>query len=541
MPQRSHNHAVRPAVLLPVLLLTAGCAAGRQSPAAAPDPPATPVVAPAPRPESTRAAASAPAVAPAPVPAPGVTTSVFSSGTLSGDTRARIDALLAQPAFEHAQLSLVVTSLGSGDTLYRANGAQLFIPASTQKVVTTAVAAETLGWNFRFETRLLAAGSVRRGRLDGDLVVVGSGDPTLSRYHPGRMALFDTWAQTVKDAGITHVRGRIVGVDDAFEEPGWSPGWSWEDLAEDYGAPISALQLNGSEARVMVAPARTPGAPALVSLSPEDTGLVIDNRVVTSAAGTARTTAVARVPGTSVLIVSGDMPLDAAPRALDTTVPNPTTFYVATFRSALRRHGIRVDGPAVDADEVAVKPDPSTFRLLAVDLSPPLSELVDVTNKWSRNDYAETLLRAVDLTSPGATIDGGLRTVRRVLDAWGVPAEGVRSFDGSGLSRYDGLSADALVAILKAVWARPHLRDTFIDTLPLAGASGTLASRMTNGSAQGRVRAKTGSMFNVRTLAGYITTASGDTLAVAFMANGFLQRASDVDALSDEILALLAR
>ena len=227
--------------------------------------------------------------------------------------------------------------------------------------------------------------------------------------------------------------------------------------------------------------------------------------------------------------------------ALDTTVPNPTTFYVATFRSALRRHGIRVDGPAVDADEVTAKPDPATFRLLAVDLSPPLSELVDVTNKWSRNDYAETLLRAVDLSSPGATVEGGLRTVRRVLDSWGVPADGVRSFDGSGLSRYDGLSADALVAILKAVWARPHLRDTFIDTLPLAGESGTLASRMTNGTARRRVRAKTGSMFNVRTLAGYVTTESGDTLAVAFMANGFLQRASDIDALSDEILALLAR
>jgi D-alanyl-D-alanine carboxypeptidase/D-alanyl-D-alanine-endopeptidase (penicillin-binding protein 4) len=122
-----------------------------------------------------------------------------------------------------------------------------------------------------------------------------------------------------------------------------------------------------------------------------------------------------------------------------------------------------------------------------------------------------------------------------------VPVEGVRSFDGSGLSRYDGLSADALVAILRAVWDRPHLRDTFISTLPQAGESGTLASRMTAGPARSRVRAKTGSMFNVRTLAGYVTTASGDTLAVAFMANGFLQRSTEVDALSDEILALLAR
>lgn len=471
----------------------------------------------------------------------GVTPGVFSSGTLSGDVRARIDALLAQPAFEHAQLSLVVHALGSGASLYRHNGARLLIPASTQKVVTTAVAAETLGWNFRFETRLLAAGRITRGRLDGDLVVVGSGDPTLSRYHPGRTALFDTWAEVVKAAGITHVRGRVVGVDDAFEEPGWGPGWSWEDLAEDYGAPVGALQLNGSEARVSVAPGRTPGASAVVTVSPSDTGLVIDNRAVTSAAGTARTVAVARVPGTSVLTLSGTIPLDAAPRALDTTVPNPTTFFVATFRSALLRHGVRVDGAAVDADEVTAPPDPAEQRLLAVDLSPSLAELVDVTNKWSRNDYAETLLRAVDLSSPGASLEGGLQTVRRVLESWGVPVDGVRSFDGSGLSRYDGLSADALVAILRAVWDRPHLRDTFISTLPQAGDSGTLASRMTAGPARSRVRAKTGSMFNVRTLAGYVTTASGDTLAVAFMANGFLQRSDEVDALSDEILALLAR
>jgi D-alanyl-D-alanine carboxypeptidase/D-alanyl-D-alanine-endopeptidase (penicillin-binding protein 4) len=464
-----------------------------------------------------------------------------SPATLDSADRERIDALLAQPALEHAQLALVVRSLGSGETLYRANGAKLLIPASTLKVVTSAVAADRLGWQYRFETRLLAAGRIAKETLDGDLVVVGGGDPTLNRRHEGRDALFDAWAAAVKAAGIFHVTGRIVGVDDAFAEPGWGPGWSWEDLAEGYGAPVGALQYNESEVDVQVGPGRTPGLPAIVALSPGDHDLLVDNQAVTAAPGTPRTVTVSRPAGTRFLLVAGDVPMDGGATELTTTAANPTTFYAAALRSALQRNGIRVDGDAADFDEVRRPPDLTGARTLAVDLSPPLTEVVDVTLKWSRNEYAETMLRALDLgASSQASNDGGLDTVRATLARWGVPEEGYRIFDGSGLSRYDGLSADALVTVLGAVWQDERLRDPFVAALPLAGDSGTLAQRMTGGPAKGRVWAKTGSMFNVRTLAGYVQTAGGDTLAVAFMANGFTLKAAEIDEVSDEILQVLA-
>ena len=461
--------------------------------------------------------------------------------TIGSADRARIDALLGQPALEHAQLALAVRSLGSGETLYRANAAKLLIPASTMKVVTTAVAADRLGWQYRFETRLLATGRLANDTLDGDLVVVGGGDPTVNRRHEGRDTLFVAWAQALKAHGIFHVTGRVVGLDDAFAEPGWGLGWSWEDLAEGYGAPVAALQYNESEVDVQVGPGMTPGLPAVVALSPGDHDLLVDNRAVTTAPGTARTVTVARPAGTRFLVVSGDVPMDGGATEVTTTAANPTTFYAAALRSTLQRNGIRVDGEAADADEVRKPIDLGDARTVAVDLSPPLTEIVDVTLKWSRNEYAETLLRVLDLNATsGATADGGLDTVRATLERWGVPRDGYRIFDGSGLSRYDGLSADALVAVLGAVWSDPRLRDPFVAALPLAGQSGTLAHRMTDGPAEGRVSAKTGSMFNVRTLAGYVRTAGGDTLAVAFMANGFTLKAHEIDQVSDEILQILA-
>ena len=462
-------------------------------------------------------------------------------GTLGSTDRARIDTLLAQPALEHAQIALVVRSLSSGETLYRVNGAKLLLPASTMKVVTSAVAADRLGWHYRFETRLLAAGQVAKETLTGDLVVVGGGDPTLNRRHDGRDAMFDGWARALKAAGIFHVTGRVVGVDDAFAEPGWGPGWSWDDLAEGYGAPVGALQYNESEVDVQVGPGRTPGLPAVVALSPGDHDLLVDNQAITTAPGTARRVTVSRPTGTRFLLVAGSVPMDGGATEVTTTAANPTIFYAAALRSALQRNGIRVDGEAADSDEVRTPVDLSGARTIAVDLSPPLAEVVDVTLKWSRNEYAETMLRALDLNARSeASADGGLDTVRATLERWGVPAEGYRIFDGSGLSRYDGLSADALVAVLGVVWQDDRLRQPFVAALPLAGESGTLAHRLTAGPAKGRVWAKTGSMFNVRTLAGYVETAGGDTLAVAFMANGFLQRAPEIDAVSDEILQVLA-
>ena len=177
--------------------------------------------------------------------------------------------------------------------------------------------------------------------------------------------------------------------------------------------------------------------------------------------------------------------------------------------------------------------------LLLEDRSPPLSEIVDVTLKWSRNLYAETLLMSMSPAGQPATTDAGLMAMRETLEAWHVPAESYLARDGSGLSRYDYVSADALLALLTHVWSEPKLAETFKSTLPVAGVSGSLANRMKETPAQGRVLAKTGSMSQVRSLSGYVMTLADEPLVFSIVVNGFRVPSKEIDAIVDKALVRL--
>jgi D-alanyl-D-alanine carboxypeptidase/D-alanyl-D-alanine-endopeptidase (penicillin-binding protein 4) len=448
---------------------------------------------------------------------------------------ASLDAVFADPTFTRAQSALVVQSLATGDTLYRRHGATWLVPASTMKVLTSVAAAERLGWGFRFETRLVAMGPIVNGTLRGDLLVVGGGDPSINPRHPARAAAFDQWARALKAKGVVHIAGHIVGDDSAVEQPGWGIGWAWDDLVEGYGAAYAALQYHEGEVTVTIGPGSTPGAPAVLYLSPANHGLLVDHRAVTGAEATTPRLTLSREPGTRFLHVDGNAPLQAAPVSAVTAVANPTLYFTDELRAALQRHGIVVDGAAADIDDLSDRPQAAAGTALLVDLSPPLSEIADVTLKWSRNEYAEAMLMALDATPP-ATAAEAIPVLRQTLADMGVDPGGYTTRDGSGLSRNDYLSADALVATLSAAWQRPHLRETLATTLPQAGRSGSLADRLKGTPAEGRVRAKTGSMSNVRSLAGFVETAAGEPLAFAFLVNGFDVRASEIDARVDEML-----
>jgi D-alanyl-D-alanine carboxypeptidase/D-alanyl-D-alanine-endopeptidase (penicillin-binding protein 4) len=483
------------------------------------------------------ACAGRPAAAPVASPSPPVPVAVVPAEPRK-EALGPLFASLNQPTFARAQTALVVRSLTTGETLYRHNGPTWLVPASTMKMLTTGAAAERLGWGFRFETRLVAMGPIGNGMLRGDLLIVGGGDPSINPRHPDRVATFDQWARTLKAKGIVHIAGHIVGDDSAVEQPGWGIGWAWDDLVEGYGAAYAALQYYEGEVAVTIGPGATPGAPAVLYLSPANHGLLVDNRAITGAAGTTPRLALAREPGTRFLTVEGNAPLQAGPVSAITAVANPTLYFTNELRATLQRHGIVVDGAAADIDDLSDRPRAADGTLLFVDQSPPLAEIADVTLKWSRNEHAEAMLMALDATAP-ATARDAIPVLRRTLAELGVAPEGYTTRDGSGLSRNDYLSADALVATLAAAWERPHLRDTLIATLPEAGRSGSLADRLKGTAAEGRVHAKTGSMSNVRSLAGFVDTAAGESLAFAFLVNGFDVRPSEVDARVDEMLLAL--
>lgn len=482
------------------------------------------------------ASRSAPvAVPPAPQAARAQAPTPTSLEQLQSDLR----ALFTAANVSHAHWGVHVVSLRTGDTLFDLDARKFFVPASNQKIVTTAVAAERLGWDFRFTTRLLATSPISpAGTIDGDLIVSGDGDPSINPRHPARWQIFDEWAAALRDRGVRTVTGNLIADDDRFAEPGWGAGWAWDDMQYGYSAQVTALQFNENEVDVIVGPGIEPGAPAIIATSPADSGVFPVNLVSTVAAGGDSRVDIDRQPGTPYLNVRGRVAIGAAPVTVSAAVDNPTRFYVNALETALRRHGISVAGNAVDLDDLHDRPKRDHLTELLVDRSPPLPEIADVLMKWSRNGYAETLLVALSPPGEPATPAAGLAALRETLSAWGIQDE-VVARDGSGLSRYDAVTPHALTVLLQRIATDPARLEMFRSTLPMAGVSGSLANHMKGTPAEGRVVAKTGSMSGVRGLSGYATTTEGEPLAFSFLVNNYRIPSSEIEALMDRALVRL--
>ena len=440
----------------------------------------------------------------------------------------------------HAHIAVLVRSLSSGETLYALNPRHLLVPASNQKVLTTAAAARRLGWDFRLTTIIRALGRVdSRGVLEGDLIISGSGDPTISPRFPERWAVIDAWADRIAARGVTRITGRIIG-DDGAGKPGWGSGWSWDDLTEDYGSQIGALQLNENELHLTITPAGQAGQATSITAVPAQHALTLVNRVGTGDAGSATRIALDRAPGTDVLTLSGTIARDARPRLVRTSLANPTRAFAATVREALIRRGIFVDGAAIDIDDLPTTLDVTQAETWITDQSLPLRTMIDPVLRHSMNGYAESLLWALSPAGAPANEAAGLAVLRQTLTDMGVDPATYRAFDGSGLSRYNMLSPLALVQTLTAVWKDPVLREPYMAALPHPGQPGSFERRFVGTPAAGRVWAKTGSMFNIRTLSGFVTAANGDPLVFSMMANQYTTPTSRIDEMMNAAVIWLA-
>jgi D-alanyl-D-alanine carboxypeptidase/D-alanyl-D-alanine-endopeptidase (penicillin-binding protein 4) len=437
---------------------------------------------------------------------------------------------------------VLVRSAQTGEALYALNARRLLMPASNMKLVTLAAAAERLGWDYTYETTVRAAGSIEDGVLQGDLVVVGSGDPSIGTADGMAGRLFAGWAERLRSAGIRVVDGRVVGNDNRFDDERLGFGWSWDDLADDYAAGVSALQFNENAVRVTIAPGLAAGEPASYAVAPTGSGLTIENDVTTAAADATASITASRLPGSMRLRLRGAIPLGAAPMSRAVSVDNPTLFFVTALRDALIAHGIDVRGPAVDGDvaqPVGSCPADAQATLISY-RSPPLSVLAARLMKSSQNLYAETFLKTMGAEAGTPTAPGGRAVEQNVLAAWRVPDGELIVRDGSGLSRYDYVTAETLVDILMHIDRDERLRGPFEGALPVAGRDGTLAARMKGTAAEGNARAKTGAMSNVRALSGYVTAADGQPLIFSILANNFEAPPDVITAAIDAIVVRLA-
>ena len=452
--------------------------------------------------------------------------------------QADLSAIFETPQFERSFWSVLVRPADSTDDLYSLNASKLMMPGSAMKIVTLAAAAELLGWDHQFETKVVSLAPTDEGVLRGDLVVMGGGDPSISERSevPG---VLRTLARQVRDAGITRIEGGIIGHDDLFDD-GFGFGWTLDNLPYGYAAAVSALEYNEGSVDLVIRAGAAAGDPVAIQVRPGGSGLHIDNRLATVAETETGRLTLERLPGSSRVVVHGQIPAKAAPFARTASVDNPTVFFVSAFREALIAEGIQVHGDAMDIDDFLAKPDFTGARMLVSHTSPPLRQIAASMMRVSQNQYAETLLRALGAPDAlGATSALGAQRVRTVLKGWNIADDSYLMADGSGLSRYNYVTSDALVRILRQMRDDPKHASAFADSLPVAGRDGPLSRRLAGTAAEGRVRAKTGTVDNVRAIAGYVETASGETLVFSIIANNFTVPTSAIDAAADKALVRL--
>jgi D-alanyl-D-alanine carboxypeptidase/D-alanyl-D-alanine-endopeptidase (penicillin-binding protein 4) len=443
---------------------------------------------------------------------------------------ANLDKILTDSRLNGAGTSMQVRDGATGAVVYSRGADQRVIPASNEKLMTSAAALQVLGPAYRFHTRVSYTGTKTGRTVSGNLYLQGRGDPTLTAADLDRMAA------AVVTAGITRVNGALVGDDNFFDRVPLGLDWSWQDESYAYAAPISALTVastadfdTGSVAVYSRAGAAT-GRPAVVGLVPATSAVTVVNRTTTGAAGSADTVTAVRQRGTNTVVVTGSSPLRAAAAVDLVSVASPAQVAVSVFRDALKRRGVTVVGATTVGGGT-----PPTAKLVTDRASITLAQLLVPFLKLSNNGHAELLVKAMSRVS-APTIPGnwttGLTAAADALRALGVDPQVVRLGDGSGLTRRNWLTTRQIANLLHGAQTRPWFT-TWYAALPIAGnpnrlVGGTLGARMRGTAAADNLHAKTGTLSGVNALSGYVNDATGRRLVVSIVVNNALSNVADV-------------
>ncbi|HTA60642.1 MAG TPA: D-alanyl-D-alanine carboxypeptidase/D-alanyl-D-alanine-endopeptidase [Candidatus Baltobacteraceae bacterium] len=440
---------------------------------------------------------------------------------------ARVESLLGAAPVDKGEWGLLVVDAETGATLYEKNANDYFLPASNMKLLTTALALDTLGPEYRFRTTVETNGTLGPdGKLSGDLILVGRGDPNLSNRKfpyetkeefegPPEKALAEL-ADAIAARGVKEITGDVAGDDSYFPRERYPDGWEIDDMVWEYGAAISAIIVNDNTVTLTLTPANAGGTVAAV-VEPATREFVVKNEVITIGAKEKPDLRLTRDPGGDNVVVSGVMPAGSAPRKLVLAIQEPALQAANLLAQLLKDRGIRIDGGVRAQHE----PDPgeAARTVLAEHLSVPLKDSVKLVNKISQNLHTEVLLRTAARQQGRWATPEDLQKFPASFYAKAGIAEGdVIQTDGSGLSRHDLVTPRAFVALLGYAQKQPWF-PAFLASLPVAGADGTLNERMKEPPLAGKIHAKTGSVTHVRTLSGYAETPGGRKLIFSFLSN----------------------
>ncbi len=443
-----------------------------------------------------------------------------------------IDNALNASCLDDNQTSVNVVAMPSGRVVYASNINKPLLPASVMKIITTAAALHYLGPEYRFKTQFLYSGSRQGNTLFGDLIIRGGGDPTLTTEKLWQIAT------KIKASGINEITGNLVIDAHFFDQYDMAPEWELEERSQRaYDAKLSVLTLNYNSIAIHLQPGQSVGSRVNAWLEPALPYMRLHNTAKTIKRGR-NTVSVRRSEqemGNVKMRVGGKLPIRSQEKVIRLNVDNPIRYATETFRTLLRDAGVKIDG----SSKVVFRP--IVANELHEHLSEPLSLILKALNTYSNNLTAEQIIKAIAAErygTPGTHAEG-LRLVKEFLRLNGVNMHGIELIDGSGLSRKNRLTTRAITDLLTSLFSRFDIGPDFLSALRVMGAYGVLSQRLAKSPARGKIRAKTGSLRKVSTLAGYVATQDGHVYGYALFLNNNRCGHWKADKIEDSIVTAI--
>ncbi|MBB5036440.1 D-alanyl-D-alanine carboxypeptidase/D-alanyl-D-alanine endopeptidase [Prosthecobacter dejongeii] len=403
-----------------------------------------------------------------------------------------------------------------GQVIEELNSQTAFIPASTLKTLTTATALEKWGPDHRLETTVITTAPIQEGRLTGDVIIRGGGDPMLSLND------LEGWVLTLLQKGVKRIQGRIIGDGSLFPGSIYDDFWNWGDIGNGYGSGVSGLNLEHNRSLIRIRPGEEVGAKAMFLVAnPQVPNVQWVNEATTGAANSGDGVVIHGGERTGVLHLRGTVPLSAGNFEVTAAVPDPELYAAHHLRVLLVDAGIEVDGEAASASELrnAGGSVPEASEILIKHASPTLREIVTSIHATSDNHETECLYRLLGVRE-GKSSD---EVLRAHWQSRGLVFEGLRMEDGCGLARADFIRPLDLARL-------QHVAGT--------GPQGAVYRESLLATEDGSVRWKGGAMSGVRSYTGYVKSASGGEFCFALMVNHFAD-AQAVARLREAVLGAL--
>ena len=474
-----------------------------------------------------------------------------------------IDSVCAREPLRSSLVGVLAVRM-SGDTVAAVNPFRKLVPASNVKLLTTGLALNALGADHRFETRLGYTGEIVDGTLQGDLYILGGGDPTTGSRSDSTApvsGVFAQWAEWLEAAGIRQIEGRLLGDPRYFGEThSQNLGWSYDDLGTNYGAGPQGLNFFENAQNFYITPGASVGAaPVVQPRYPDTPWMHFINHARTGDARSANSLYYVTTPMAPLGELAGSFPIDR--RAYTLECSNLFGAYTCAwyFYNFLQTRGVPVSQgygdvtpqgdirTGLDLQDASVRAaSPEEISVLGVTCSAPLADIVGDTNRDSNNFYAETLLRQLALrTGYGTDEEECRKAAEAALRGLGLRTDGAcQQFDGSGLSRKNYVSPDFFVRFLRKMTTLP-VWEPYFNSLPVPGAKGTLENRLPKAEQplKDRIHMKSGSMNGVRCFSGYIQAADGDPsqmIVFSLLVNNCTAGSFVVMPVLDEIIVAIA-